>query len=86
MGHVYTVLSAHLLKHKGKDLKLIKCRNPWGNTEWKGAWSDDSNLWTDDLKEQVGFTAENDGTFFISYDDFRKNFVCSAICYVEDLH
>ena len=51
LGHVYTVLSAKLLKHKGKELKLLKCRNPWGNTEWKGAWSDESNLWTDELKE-----------------------------------
>jgi hypothetical protein len=27
-------------------------RNPWGHgVEWKGDWSDNSKLWTEDLKK-----------------------------------
>jgi len=26
-------------------------RNPWGDGEWTGDWSDGSNLWTPELKK-----------------------------------
>ena len=29
-GHAYSLISIHEIKHKGKDLKLLKLRNPWG--------------------------------------------------------
>jgi hypothetical protein len=34
-----------------KPVKLVKMRNPWGEGEWKGDWSDKSDLWTDELRE-----------------------------------
>jgi hypothetical protein len=49
-GHAYSVISAHEFMHKGKRVRLLKMRNPWGFGEWKGDWSDESSLWTDDLK------------------------------------
>ena len=24
---------------------MIELRNPWGKFEWKGAWSDDDEMW-----------------------------------------
>ena len=30
-NHCYTVLSVHELSYKGKSLKLVKLRNPWGS-------------------------------------------------------
>jgi len=37
----------------GKTERLLKIRNPWGNFEWKGDWSDASPLWTPALREQL---------------------------------
>ena len=53
-GHTYTVLSVHEFKYKGAYVKLIKLRNPWGHGEWKGAWSDTDEIWTDELKMMLG--------------------------------
>ena len=68
-GHAYTILSVYNdIKINNMTLRLLKLRNPWGSGgEWTGAWSDNSKLWTDDLKEKFGLTKEDDGTFFIEF-------------------
>lgn len=45
-GHAYAVVS--LYEHNG--LRLLKIRNPWGDQEWTGDWSDKSSKWTPELK------------------------------------
>lgn len=42
LGHAYSILDVR--QYKGQ--KLIQLRNPWGETEWKGDWSDQSKKWT----------------------------------------
>jgi calpain-15 len=32
---------------------LLNLRNPWGNFEWDGNWSDSSPLWTEEIKQIV---------------------------------
>lgn len=41
-GHAYSVISAKEVKGN----RLLCLRNPWGNYEWEGDWSDKSKLWT----------------------------------------
>ena len=36
-----------MIDYKGKTVKLLKLRNPWGFEEWNGAWSKKSGLWTE---------------------------------------
>lgn len=44
-GHAYSIISAkEALGHR-----LIQIRNPWGNFEWDGDWSDHSELWTPEM-------------------------------------
>jgi len=53
----------------------MELRHPYGENEWLGDYSDDSDLWTDDLKEAYGFTeARDDGVFFMPYDDYFTQF------------
>lgn len=67
-GHVYSVL--RLVEAHGHQ--LVCCRNPWGAGEWTGMWSDGnrSGEWTSEMKQAVGFTEANDGTFWMSIEDF----------------
>lgn len=45
-SHEYSLLSAHEVYVNGETLRLVRLRNPWGEKEWNGDWSDHSPLWT----------------------------------------
>lgn len=47
-------------------------RNPWGAEEFTGDWSDSSTKWTDELKEEAGWVSANDGSFFMSIEDYAS--------------
>lgn len=69
-GHAYAVLKAW----EEGDLRLLKLRNPWGEVEWEGDWSDGSKLWTAEMMTKLDHTFGDDGVFWISYKDFLKHF------------
>jgi hypothetical protein len=74
-GHAYTILSVHTVQYNNASVRLLKIRNPWGRSgEWNGVWSDKSTIWTDSLKNEVGWTDADDGTFFISLEDYLSHF------------
>ena len=74
-GHAYTVLGVLEIDGGKGPEKVIKLRNPWGNFEFSGDWSDYSSKWTEELKKKYEFNKKNDGVFYMSYDDFIKYFI-----------
>ena len=74
-GHAYTVLGVHELQGpRGKE-KVVRLRNPWGNGEWNGNWSDSSSKWTTATKREQSHIKRDDGDFYMGYDDFLKYYV-----------
>ena len=81
-GHAYTVLGVKEVNTPDGAIKLINLRNPWGNGEWSGAWSDGSKKWTEDLKKQCGnYENKDDGSFWMSFEDFCKYYIVCGICH-----
>ena len=82
-GYTYNMLDFFQVeKSDGNKEYLFKLRNPWSKGEWSGDWSDKSALWDDKVKGQVGFSAKEDGIFFMNDADFFKYFTHIEICYV----
>ena len=79
-NHAYTLIGAY---YTGGQ-RLVKIRNPWGQFEWHGDWSDQYHGWTDEMKEEVGWSDANDGIFFMSLSDFKNEFGTTTICSCHD--
>ena len=63
----YVIYDVRLIQ----GLKLLKLRNPPGDhDEWKGDWSDKSELWTLRLKRKLDVQDVDDNCFWMSFDDF----------------
>ena len=80
MGHAYTLMKAKAWRER--QLYLIQLRNPWGEKEWTGNWSDNSNKWTDEYKKFFGYVNSDDGIFWIDIEDYMSNFEATYICYL----
>lgn len=79
-GHAYSILEV-----KGSlCTKLVKVRNPWGRTEYKGWYSDNSICWKlrPRLAEELGIVKEDDGSFWMHLNDFCAYFDDIETCYI----
>jgi len=83
-SHAYALIEAHTVSVGSKKVRLLKLRNPWGGTEWKGDWSDESTKWTPELKKKLDWKDEDDGTFWIDYEDFITYFEYTTICKMDE--
>ena len=82
-GHAYTLLEAKEVSTSNGNEKLVHLRNPWGNGEWSGDWSDASRKWTNDLRNQCdNYERKNDGSFWMSFSDFRRYYIVVGICHL----
>jgi hypothetical protein len=70
-GHAYSVLN--VVETNGHQ--LICCRNPWGQGEWQGKWSDNnsSGEWTAEMKKACGYAKLDDGKFWMCIEDFVQH-------------
>ncbi|KAM3863037.1 calpain-2 catalytic subunit-like [Diretmus argenteus] len=81
-GHAYSVTGAQEVHLRGSPVQLVRIRNPWGQVEWTGPWSDGSSEWDyvcEDEKLKLDHIAE-DGEFWMSFSDFVKQFSKLEIC------
>ncbi|XP_052631043.1 calpain-1 catalytic subunit [Harpia harpyja] len=81
-GHAYSVTGAKQINYRGQSLGLIRMRNPWGEVEWTGPWSDNSSEWNavePSLRQQLMVKME-DGEFWMSFRDFLREFTRLEIC------
>ncbi|XP_065427929.1 calpain-12 [Chrysemys picta bellii] len=81
-GHAYSITAFRKLDHRGKKLKLLRLRNPWGEVEWNGRWSDHSSLWAglDPQLQKSLQVRKEDGEFWMQMDDFLRYFDALEIC------
>ena len=68
--------------------KIVQLRNPWGKGEFKGRWSDYDQGWNyvpQEEKDRIGWKDDKaDGIFFMTYDDFQKEFRTITIAEIDD--
>ncbi|XP_052000992.1 calpain-3-like isoform X1 [Xyrauchen texanus] len=85
-GHAYSVTAVEECKQsklKRSKVRLVRLRNPWGQVEWNGPWSDNSKEWetiSKAEKEKLQQQNAEDGEFWMSFKDFKKKFTKIEIC------
>ncbi|XP_013888263.1 calpain-5 [Austrofundulus limnaeus] len=90
-GHAYAVTDVRKVRlghgllafFKSDKLNMIRMRNPWGEKEWNGPWSDSSEEWqkvSKSEREKMGVTVQDDGEFWMNFDDFIANFTDIILC------
>ncbi|XP_014664553.1 PREDICTED: calpain-5-like isoform X2 [Priapulus caudatus] len=92
-GHAYGITavkkiylgdSGFLYRFTGKEkLYMVRMRNPWGEKEWNGAFSDNDPEWnnmSEAQRQKLGMAKEDDGEFWMTMEDFCKNFTDVSIC------
>ena len=82
-NHTFSLVSAFEGTVEGKVEKLMKLRNPFGEGEWNGDWSDYSPKWTEEAKAAFPMydgIKRDDGIFWIDFDNYSKYFPITTIC------
>ncbi|XP_069981344.1 calpain-5-like isoform X3 [Penaeus vannamei] len=94
-GHAYGITAVRKINigdtglfsiFKGaQKIRMVRLKNPWGEREWNGAFSDGSPEWSKvsaSEREKLGLTFEDDGEFWMTFDDFVEHFTDLSICFL----
>ncbi|TKR80373.1 hypothetical protein L596_014456 [Steinernema carpocapsae] len=95
-GHAYAVTAVRYIdldaKHRSYKFfstverqMMIRLQNPWGEKEWNGPWADDSPEWEqvgDVQKKEMGITVDEDGEFWMPWDEFVRYFTDISVCQI----
>ncbi|PWA15656.1 hypothetical protein CCH79_00019166, partial [Gambusia affinis] len=86
--HAYSLTAVEKVKTTNGFEDLVRILNPWGHTEWLGAWSDyDRNEWTKvsaEEQKRLGRVLQEDGEFWMSVSDFNLNFDTMEVCHLTE--
>jgi calpain-15 len=84
-AHAYTIIAVKQeADSDGEEVRLVQLRNPWGKFEWNGDWSDTSPRWSEELRDAVGWSNADDGTFWMCFEDFKRYFKWVQVCKLND--
>jgi len=78
-GHAYSITG---LEELDNGTRLIRIRNPWGQVEWNGDWSDNSEIWNTvpGVRGRLDAEFDDDGEFWMSIHDFLRCYTKLEIC------
>ncbi|XP_056591775.1 calpain-5-like [Triplophysa dalaica] len=90
-GHAYGVTAVRKLRMSENQqvmcgtphLFMVRMRNPWGTTDWKGAWSIGSPQWQHlgrKEREKIGLIVRDVGEFWMEFEDFCRYFTDMVLC------
>lgn len=79
-NHAYGIMDIRV----ALGIQLIRIRNPWGYGEWTGRYADEDEAWDDSkgLKDELNYQFEDDGTWWMRYDDWYHNYNRVYVCKV----
>ena len=82
-GHEYSLLKLDLVRdHSGQLIELVNIRNPWGQGEFNGDWSDQSEKWDTISSSRCSqlLVDREDGAFWMCYKDWVNLFSSFDVC------
>ncbi|XP_022616490.1 calpain-5-like [Seriola dumerili] len=90
-GHAYGITAVRKVRLGEKSLKtggvsklfMVRMRNPWGTTDWTGAWSQRSQQWQQMSRaerEKMGLIVRDVGEFWMDFEDFCHYFTDVVVC------
>uniref|UniRef100_UPI00358EAB74 calpain-9-like n=1 Tax=Myxine glutinosa TaxID=7769 RepID=UPI00358EAB74 len=82
-GHAYSITGINTVNLRGQKLQMVRIRNPWGEVEWNGPWSDRSSEWRSldaNERERLHQVMAEDGEFWMSMNDFLRHYSRVEIC------
>ncbi|KAM4611383.1 calpain-5 [Polymixia lowei] len=94
-GHAYGITAVKKVRPGEKLLNkcgpsrlfMVRMRNPWGTTDWTGAWSQGSQQWLQmgrAEREKMGLTVRDVGEFWMEFQDFCQYFTDVVVCQREE--
>uniref|UniRef100_A0A3P9D4C1 Calpain-5 n=1 Tax=Maylandia zebra TaxID=106582 RepID=A0A3P9D4C1_9CICH len=90
-GHAYGITAVRKVRLGEKVLKrggtsrlfMVRMRNPWGTTDWTGAWSQRSEQWQQlsrAERDKMGLVVRDVGEFWMDFEDFCQHFTDVVVC------
>lgn len=70
--------------YETENYKIVKIRNHFMDYKWEGSFANNSNLWTQELKEQVGHYNGETNYFYMDIKDLVKQFDFLTVCHYHE--